>query len=447
MATNSEQTGARKLIGQLMLDAGLITKEQLDEALSMQQRDGMKVAEALIVLGHIDAEKFVGFLARQPGVASIDLTGYETPKELIELIPREMATKYEVFPIDRMANLLTLGMVCPLDSHAIAALESRTGLRVKPLLCAPDDIRNAIRRYYPDEQAEPMDYRPAGFEAPSGEGVEAIASSMRLHSIVPMIRRISSLPALPHTVEQVREATVDPDIALSDVAAIIETDPAVAAKVLSVANSAAYGFPHRVDRIDRAVSLLGLRETYAIVLGVAVINLFEKSSTFDYEHFWKNSLACATAIRVVSKRVYPQKNAAQMVPIGLLLGIGRIALNEVAPERYGKVPGDLLGADLIAEEQRVCAIAYPEAGYELASHWALPDEMAKCIRFHHAPDQADEPREQVALANLAWLISNQTLDDDARSEQAAAALEILGLSPAALTELAAEFAKTHESAE
>lgn len=445
MVSSPDPNNARKLIGQLMLDAGLISKQQLDEALAVQQQEGIKVAEALIMLGHIDAEHFVGFLARQPGVASIDLTGYEIPQELIELVPREMALQFEVFPIDRLSNLLTLGMVCPLDRHAIAALESRTGLRIKPLLCSPDDVRNAIKRYYPTTEEREAEYRPAGFEAPAAQvNTEALTSTMRLQSLVPMIQRISSLPALPHTVERVREATQDPDISLADVAGIIEMDPAVAAKVLSVANSAAYGFPHRVDRIDRAVSLLGLRETYSIVLGASVINLFEKSAVLDYEKFWHDSLLCAVAIRVVAKALTPSLSPAQVVPVGILLGVGRIAMAEVAPERYGKVPKSARGVELIEAEFNACAIAYPEAGYELAMHWALPEAMAKCIRFHHNPDQDDEPREQTALANLAWLISNPSLDNEARAAQAGPALAILGQSADIIPSLMDEFAEAQK---
>ena len=448
MSTRSKQSGPRKLIGQLMLDANIITEPQLKEALQVQERDGIKVVEALILLGYIDADRFVSFMAQQPGVASIDLTGYEAPQDLVDLVPRELAVKYEVFPIDRLSNLLTLGMVCPLDSKAIETLESTTGLRIKPLLCSPDDIRSAIKRYYPETKGEgPAEYRPQGFDAPAAPAAQetgTLTSSMRLQNIVPMIRRISSLPTLPQTVERVRAAVQDPEVSLQDVAGIIEMDPPIAAKMLSVANSAAFGFPHKVDRIDRAVSLLGLREAYSIVLGASVINLFEESPALDYERFWADSLLCATAMRVVAKRLSPSNGVSQLVSIGLLLGVGRIALAEVAPERYAKVPRSVRGNELIEEELKACAIAYPEAGYELAVHWALPDDMANCIRFHHAPELAAEPREHAALANLAWLVANPDLDETALSEQAANALGILGQSAGVLPELMADFQQARD---
>src|SRR5690606_28209557 len=107
-------------------------------------------------------------------------------------------------------------------------------------------------------------------------------------------------------------------------------------------------------------------------------------------------------------------------------------LAEVAPDRYAKVPRTLRGAELIGEEQRVCAIAYPEAGYELATHWHLPEDMANCIRFHHAPALMEGDADLVAMANLAWLISTVSLDEDSRMAQATDALNILGLQPGVL---------------
>ena len=139
-------TMAKRRIGELLVDSGLIQKEQLQEGLALQAAKGGKIVETLISLGYLNAEAFVSFLARQPGVASIDLSKYEIPRELIGLIPREMAVKHEIFPIDRLGRLLTVGMVCPLDSATVKDIEERTGLRVKPLLCAPNDIRAAIER-------------------------------------------------------------------------------------------------------------------------------------------------------------------------------------------------------------------------------------------------------------------------------------------------------------
>ncbi len=390
-------TMAKRRIGELLVDAGLIHKDQLQEGLNTQAAKGGKIVETLIALGYLDAEAFVGFLARQPGVASIDLSKYDIPRELIDLIPREMAVEHEIFPIDKLGRLLTVGMVCPLDSATVQKIEERTGLRVKPLLCAPADIRSAIQRYYP---AVPVDEKPAGAKgAPEIPDATGIRASIRLTNLATMIRQIDMLPALPETVRRVQEATLDPLSSVRDVADIIVLDPPIAAKVLSVANSAAYGFPQRVDDVGLAVSLLGLRETYAIVLSAAVVNVFDKSKAFDYRAFWVESMCCAAATRIIAK-ASGRKRQIGVFSGGLLHDIGRLALSEVAPDLYSKIDHSLDGEELIAAEEELLGLSHMEAGHLLASHWGLPIEIAEPIRFHHRPELAVDAKENVAIVAI-----------------------------------------------
>lgn len=143
-----EHDRRKKRIGDLLIDAGVISDRQLGEALMNQERRGGKTVDMLIYLGHMDAHQFVNFLARQPGIPSISLENCKISKELLELVPEEFAVKHEIFPIDRLGQLLTVGMVCPLDSKAMQELEEITGLKVKSMLCTHREIREAISRYY-----------------------------------------------------------------------------------------------------------------------------------------------------------------------------------------------------------------------------------------------------------------------------------------------------------
>ncbi|HEO71965.1 MAG TPA: hypothetical protein ENN80_11935, partial [Candidatus Hydrogenedentes bacterium] len=143
----AEPAGApKRRMGELLVEAGLVTQEQLEEALMLQKEQGGKVAEKLIGLEYLDMRDFVDFLSRQPGVASIDLFNYQIPEDLPGLIPREFALKHEVIPLDRMGKHLTVAMACPLDTMAIRELEALTGMKVKALLCSVNDIRVGLRR-------------------------------------------------------------------------------------------------------------------------------------------------------------------------------------------------------------------------------------------------------------------------------------------------------------
>lgn len=390
----------KKLIGDLLVEAGLISATQLVDALKVQQDKGSKIVEILISLGHLSADAFVKFLAKQPGIASIGLANYEVARDLIALVPKEFAIKNEVFPVDRLGKLLTLGMVCPLDSQTIEELERTTGLRIKPLLCSPDDIRSAIIRYYP--HVEP----PGSYSAPpTDKPLDTLVGTMKLSSVVRLIRHIKTLPGLPETAKRVREATTDPKVSVHDVATVIAKDAPVAARVLSVSNSPAYGFRHKVDNLDLAVSLLGLRETYSIVLSIGVINMFEKSKKFDYRSFWQQSLQGATAAMIIAracgKADANSGSRSGVFSAALLQDIGRLALAEVAPDLYAKVDSSLAGPSLIADEERIVGLTHAEAGYELAAHWDLPQEFAVAIRFHHHPERAVEHKDMAAIVGLS----------------------------------------------
>ncbi len=399
----------KRRIGEMLLDDGLISAGQLSQALESQAKSGGKLVEKLIAHGSLTFDDFVRFLSRQPGIASIDLTNYHIPEDYVSLVPREIVLKHEVFPIDKMGRLLTLGMVCPLDSATIDKISEITGLKVKPILCSPDHIRAAIRRYYSLVPGVPDEPTPSALKARKPKtnkaknatnNVAKADSGLKLKRVPGLLTNLTSLPALPVTVRKVQEAMGNMSVTLSDVTETILQDPPVAAKVLSVANSAAYGFPNKVSSVDLAVALMGLKETYSIVLSAAIINLFDKGKQTDYAIFWEEALNCAAACRTIAN--LKGKAAPDGVfTAGLLHDIGRIALLETAPDRYAQIDPQLAGAELTAMEEELVGLTHAEAGFELATNWNLPADIAEAIRLHHQPDLSTEAPTVVAIVALA----------------------------------------------
>lgn len=392
----------KRRIGELLVDEGVVTPGQLGEALALQAERGGKVVENLIQLGYLDSHSFVDFLAHQPGTPSIGLTNYVVSQDLVDLVPKEFAVKNEVFPIDKLGRLLTVGMVCPLDSATIGQLEQHTDLRVKALLCPPDDIRNAIRRYYPDDAAAP----PVKEEQYAAVGV-----ALRLEGVAKMVRALNGLPGLPDTVERVRAAMDEPEISMTEVADVIAGDPAISAGLLRLANSAAYGFSSRVGSVHMAAKLLGLRETYMVVVSSAVIDLLRHSPTFDYRRFWRHSVACGVAAKALAAR-RNDKRASAFFTAGLLARLGQLALAEVAPERYACIDQGVNGAELIAEEEHTLGLSHTEAGYELGSNWQLPADLLEAIRFHHTPARATIDPVLTATVSVAAILADAVVADN-----------------------------------
>ena len=139
---------SKKRVGELLVEEGLVTGLDLAKALLHQKEYGGKIIDILVALGATNTNHVVNFLARQPGIPSLRLRNYDVPRKIVSLVPKELAVKHEVFPVDTIGRVLTLGMVCPLDRGAIAELEQVTELKVRPILCTSDDVRAAINHYY-----------------------------------------------------------------------------------------------------------------------------------------------------------------------------------------------------------------------------------------------------------------------------------------------------------
>ena len=412
---NSTTPKAR--IGDMLIAAGLISQEQLVEALRLQKEEGGKTVENLIALEYLDPHDFVNFLSRQPGVASINLLNYTIPKDVIELVPAAFALKHEILPIDKLGKDLTVGMACPLDSKSISDLEEHTGLRVRPLLVSMSDIRVALNRYYAPKEEKSNTFslsedhsrgsasaqsRKAALPTPELERAE---STLTFEGIVHLVRQIHSLPALPETVAHVKEVIENPESSANDLAAIVERDPNITVKVVSMANSAAYGLAHRVDTIEMATRMLGLNEVYTIVLSSAVIDYFSKDAVFNYKIFWKRSMRCAITSRIIALKC-GMKSCGGVFTAGLLHDIGKVVCAEIAPERYLEVNQDRQDNEIIEQENEIFGMAHPEVGFMLVDNWGLPNEIIQPVRFHHAFGDAQECTDLVAIVALGSLMAS-----------------------------------------
>jgi HD-like signal output (HDOD) protein len=303
---------------------------------------------------------------------------------------------------------------------------------VSALLCHATDIRRAIRQYYPGED----ETQPAEI---SGEALrEHFATGLRMENVVQTVRQIEGLPTLPQTVQRVQEAMADPDTLLKDIAEIVQQDPPIAARLLQLANSAAYGFLSRVSNVQSAITLLGLRETYMAVLSSAVLDLTAKGRGFDHEQYWRSSMFAAGAARKIAAACGQGRNPA-VFTAGLLSDIGRYALSQAAPARYAKIDQTVTGPELVEAEEQTLGIGHPEAGHILAVHWNLPEDLATAIRFHHRPQLASEHRMTTGITALAAIMTDAhrmgLAPDESVFENAHTTLEILGMDASRATDV------------
>ncbi|MBI3319684.1 MAG: hypothetical protein HYZ89_03755 [Candidatus Omnitrophica bacterium] len=143
-----------KRIGEILAERGVLTREQVDEALAHQRAHGGRVGQILIERRIVDDRKMVEecvviALAIQYGFPSLPLDRVEIDRELVLLIPETLARRHAIVPIDRIGRSLTLAMADPLDARAIEEAQAATGCAIHPVISPRGEILAVIERLYP----------------------------------------------------------------------------------------------------------------------------------------------------------------------------------------------------------------------------------------------------------------------------------------------------------
>ncbi len=137
-----------KKLGELLVKENLITPEQLQKALEEQKKHGGRLGTHLTRLGFINEEELTKFLSKQYGVPAVNLKEIEIDPEVIKLLPKEMAKKYNVIPINRTGSTLIVAMSDPSNIFAIDDIKFHTGYNVEAVVAPEKEIIEAIQKYY-----------------------------------------------------------------------------------------------------------------------------------------------------------------------------------------------------------------------------------------------------------------------------------------------------------
>lgn len=198
----------------------------------------------------------------------------------------------------------------------------------------------------------------------------------------------SHLPTLPHILLNLLEACGNDDTSMSDIAGIVDKDPALCAKILRLVNSVYYSFSSEVKSFQQALSLLGTDTIRSIAISAAVYRVFNRvadTGAFNLRQFWWHSLMCAVLARSIAARVHAPAAESAFLS-GLLHDIGKLVLLQNDPDRYlAFLEQTGQGTAVPAAERAHLGCDHCEAGVWLTRHWHLQPFLADAIRYHHEP--------------------------------------------------------------
>jgi len=137
-----------KQLGELLIERGIITKDQLDKALTFQREKGGLIGEILVELGFSKEEDIAQALTAQYGFPYLPLGNYDINSEVVSIIPGRVARQYLLIPIDKIGNNLTITMSNPLNTQAVEDVELLSGCNVQTFVSTSSDIKRTIEKYY-----------------------------------------------------------------------------------------------------------------------------------------------------------------------------------------------------------------------------------------------------------------------------------------------------------
>lgn len=176
-------------LGQVLVEAGFLTQEKLEEALQMQKGSGKRLGDLLVDNGFVTEHNLMLALQQRLEVPFLDLRDQRIDRNAVQLVPEELAKKYNLIPLKLSGDELTVATNNPLDFYAFEELSLVTGMRVSSVLATKQDIRDAIQRCYAQQGAQ------SALEQLTRE-YEDLPETARGEDYSDMLERVESAPVV-----------------------------------------------------------------------------------------------------------------------------------------------------------------------------------------------------------------------------------------------------------
>jgi HD-like signal output (HDOD) protein len=211
-----------------------------------------------------------------------------------------------------------------------------------------------------------------------------------------LLARGENLPTLPTVVFQLHQVLDNEMVGAADVAGVIERDPALTARLLRAANSAAFSRGgDRLGSVSAAVARLGVNQVRAVCIVLAVVKAFNsRTGGLDHQAFWVHS----ATVGMLARRLWDRFGRDQTISnddiyvAGLLHDAGLLVLEQHFPREFGEVleRRATTQGPLWRTEEEHLGMDHGAVGGLLLGRWSLPAFIAEAVTNHHHPHQAEE---------------------------------------------------------
>ena len=256
------------------------------------------------------------------------------------------------------------------------------------------------------------------------------------------IKKIDKLPTIPAIAHEILNLVGDETVSVNKIENIVENDPAISGKILSVANSAFFGTKYPIKTLDNAIMRIGFNNVKNIALGISIMTVFDEDRgprVLDYQRIFNHSVS----VGFIAKRLSDELKLSTSDEIflnGLLHDVGFLVLSRYFADDYKLVVENLNdGQTLLEAEKNVLDFDHADMGAWLADQWQLPNNINDTIQHHHSPSLAKRSVKHVSVTHVADYISTKNIlspvDKDPGYPLDASALEVLGISEEELNDI------------
>lgn len=182
---------SRKSLGQYLLERNLLSREQLQTALTEARKQGIFLRQSLSRMNLVREEHLLDYLENELGIPRMDLSSYDSDPVLQKLVPERLARKHMLLPVFKISNILTVAMVDPLDIIALDEVKMASGCEVEAVASPESQIMGAIDKYYP--MGHLVENRAAGADEPRDVDFMAESGKPVAAEEGPIVKLVNSL--------------------------------------------------------------------------------------------------------------------------------------------------------------------------------------------------------------------------------------------------------------
>ena len=223
-----------------------------------------------------------------------------------------------------------------------------------------------------------------------------------------LIEESPELGSPPRVYRRLMEVINHPRGGAGDIANVIMEDTALTARLLKLVNSAFFSFPRPVETVSQAVSVVGTSQVRDLALATSVTDMFRgvPADVLDVEGFWRHSLACGVAARVIAG-LRNEANVERFFVAGILHDVGRLVMILQAPDAVREILAAAEERDLhlYDAERELAGFDHARVGGLLMKHWSMPEALGHALAHHHHPTKAERFPVEAATIHVANILA------------------------------------------